>query len=251
MILKFGTYSHADGECKLSIQKDTVRAQSGIPVSTVVRWEIEGLLIPTAGASDTVADLTTKILALEAAYKQIGVDALLLTAGGSATAHALRSAGSVGGVQVVKPPSFPSGEQAEYATYRRYTVGLEAEYLIGDGTGGGNGSEGADVMNWQETITISGGLPLYAWTRPIFGIPERQIARQHTTYTATQSGSAVGYSRLPDPPLPLWPAALVSRSVGNSSPQAKGSGYVEYPISWTYQFESAEKLIGVATRQKI
>lgn len=242
MILKYGSYQHSDGECKLSIQRQAIRANSGIPVSTVVRWEVEGMLLPSVGATDPVSELTTKILALETAYKQIGVDAYLLTSGGASTAHSLRAAESIGGVNVVVPPHFPDGSGADYATYRRYSLALEAEFAIG---GGDNGT----ILEWQETVQVTGGLPQYVWTRPIVGPPQRQIARQQTTYRAIQSGIAVGYVRRPVPPQPLWPGAIMNRSTGTMAPRAKGNGFVEFGVQWSYEFESAEPLIGVATPQ--
>jgi hypothetical protein len=49
--------------------------------------------------------------------------------------------------------------------------------------------------------------------------------------------------------LALWPAALVEAGTFQSaSPRRRGSGaalaFTDFPISWTYRFESALPLIG-------
>lgn len=244
MILKYGSYQHSDGECILRISRQAVRAASGIPVATVIRWDVEGNLLPTAGSSDPVSELTTKITALENAYKYTGVDAYLLTSSGAATAHSLRNSEAIGGVQVVSPPFFPVGEGADYATYRRYALSLEAEIPIG-------GADNGAILQWQETIQVTGGLPQYAFTRPIFGIPQRQIVRKQTTYRAIQTGMAIGYVRRPVAPVPLWGAALVNQTVGTMAPQSRGNGSVEFGVQWSYEFESATPLIGEATPQYV
>ena len=216
MILTYGNYSHPNGTCAVVTSSNTVFTASGIPAMTTTRVGIEGNLLADSSLSTAAAltaDLTTKIQALEAAYKQVGVDLILTDENGTLTAHVIRNSETLGGIRVIEPPHYPYGSGAEYANYRRFRVGLEADILP---TGGNQ----PIYLMFQETLTLSGGGPEYAWTAPIIGMPQRQIVRQQITYRAVQSGFAVGFRQRPTPPLPLWPNALAqSPDITYGSPQ--------------------------------
>jgi hypothetical protein len=239
MILRFGNYRHDDNEVRLSIDRRAELTAAKVPYVWTTRWTLDGLLV-----GDDVADITTKINALEAAYKVRGVDAELLTSEGGVTAHRMLSAASVGGIRVIGPPSYPDGSGAEYTTWRRYSITIEADFPVNPN------DPSTQILDWNEVYETSGGGPLYGYTQPIKGSPIRQTIREQTTYKATQSGSAVGYLARPTPPAPIWPGALIEQPrIMKVSPKRNGSGFQEFAISWSYQFEAPFPLNGTPTPQ--
>jgi len=239
MILRYGNYSHDDCEAKIAIQRRSSLTRANVPFSYTEQWAIELLVV-----GDDVTDVTTKLLAIEAAYKIRGVDCRLLTSAGGATAHKMLHADTIGGVRVVSLPSYPTGEGAEYTTYRTVTIVLEADFPINPG------DPGTQFLDWQETVETFGGGPLLGYTAPINGVPVRQTIRQRTTFKATQSGSAVGYLGYPAIPGPLFPGALMENPrITRSAPRRNGTSAQEFPVSWSYVFESPSPLFGTPNIQ--
>lgn len=245
MILKYGDYSHPSGTVALAIMRSTALTASGIPYMTQARWGIEGTILADSSLTEDSAlqaDLTPKIQALEAAYKQAGVDLLLLGENGSPTAHVIRNSETIGGIRVIEPPHYPYGSGAEYVNYRRFRVGLEADLIVG--------GDAPIYLTFQETLATSGGGPGYVWTSPIKGFSKRQIVRESLTYRAVQSGFAVGFRTYPAAPPPLFPGALVqSPDIAVTSPQRRGGDFTSFGIQWQYVYESNQPLFGVPNAQ--
>lgn len=245
MILKYGDYSHPSGTVALAIMRSTALTASGIPYMTQARWGVEGTILADSALTDASAlqaDLTTKIQALETAYKQLGADLLLTDDNGTATAHVIRNSETIGGIRVIEPPHYPYGSGAEYVNYRRFRVGLEADLIVS--------GDAPIYLTFQETLTTSGGGPGYAWTSPIGGLPQRQIVRQNLTYRAVQSGFAVGFKSYPTAPPPLFPGSLVqSPDIAITSPQRRGSDFMSFGIQWQYVYESNQPMFGVPNSQ--
>src|SRR5262245_3127403 len=142
MYLKYGAYQHAANEASVVISKQGLFSEAGIARGVRERWTIQGRL----QAADPTS-LSAAIAALEAAYRLQGQDAGFYFDNGQASSHVLRSAGTVGGVRVVVPPSFPQGQGAEYSTFRSYTIVLEAERL----------DSGNPLLAWDEVLAFQGG----------------------------------------------------------------------------------------------
>lgn len=237
MFLAYGDYRHPLGQPAIVISRRTLFSAANTPLAVVERWEINGLL--QAGSA---AEMSEQIDALEAAYSSGGHDLLLyLPDGSTASSHRLLNAQTLGGVRVVRPPSYPQGRGAEYATIRTFSVALEAELpLLPLDTA---------LVSYRETLEFRGGGPRFGHLEPLIGLPIKQVLRRHTIFRATQRGEAVGWVAYPTPPSPLWPAALVeSGTLHAASPRRRGSGealaYTDFPITWSYQFESALPLYG-------
>lgn len=245
MILRYGTYSLDNGVTSLTIGRNAQFTSAGVPYLVTEQWGMGITLLPPDGSSDPVADLTTKIAACETGFKQVNVDAYLLTSVEGATAHKILHSQTLGGIRVVQPPSFPRGTGAEYATFRSTQVGIEADVLC----------EGTPplYLQFQETLQAQGGGPFKVWTMPITGLPQRQIPRQAKTYLATQAGTATGFLQYPPIPPALFPGALSENPViTRTSPRrVAGGGFTEYGISWQYVYESNEPLFGVPHAQLI
>ena len=245
MILRFGNYSLDNGVTELVISKGAQFTAAGVPYLVTERWGMNITLLPPDGSSDLVADLTTKIAACETGFKQVSVDAYLLTDSSGATAHSILHSQTLGGIRVIQPPSFPRGTGADYATYRTTSVGIEADVLCA-GTP-------PLYLQFQETLQTQGGGPFKVWTMPITGLPQRQIPRQAKTYLATQAGTATGFLQYPPVPQALFPGALSENPViTRTAPRrVAGGGFTEYGVSWQYVYESNQPLIGVPHAQLI
>ncbi len=241
MILAYGDYRHALGETAVIISREGVFSASGEPLAVRERWLIEGAL-----QAATPALLTQAIQTLVAAYGANGLDlTLYLPDGTTPSAHRIVSSQTLGGTRVVRPPSFPQGKGAEYATYRSYSIEIEAEVPSTDSS--------SVLLVWDEVLTFSGGGPRWTYLATLTGTPILQTLQQSTPYRATQVGRAIGYSSYPTPASPIWPLALHTDEVTimRKLPRRAANGVhardVEYEVTWSYRFDSDLPLSGDPT----
>lgn len=236
MYLKYGSYQHAANECAVVISREGLFSRDRIPLGFRERWDIQGRLQATSQGA-----ITALIAGLQAAYGRCGQDIGLYFDDGTATAHHLASAATAGGTRVVTPPSFPEGKGAEYSTFRNYAVAVEGEVV----------DTSHPLLSWIESLNFTGGGPEFGFLETINGSPQKQLLKQATTYRATQQGEAVGHGSYPFVPAPIWPAAehVHLREVSYQTPVRKGlSGLTtEFPVRWSYTFESELPLIGGPT----
>lgn len=236
MILTYGNYAHLPGECAVAINRRTAFSDTGIPYRETVQWTIEGRV-----EADTPAGVWAELARLEAAYRVPNRAARLVHADGF-VAHQLLPLGSLSGVKVVQPPSFPNGTGAEYSTFRNYQIVLEAEYPVGN--------PNTLLRSWTETLTFRGGGPDRRLVETVDGPPVEYLAKRRTVFRCTQSGTAVGFLAYPPPAAvarPLFPAALegAEHPVTYGSPRSDGPRLVDWPISWSYSFASAVPFVGL------
>lgn len=231
LYFRYGGYTHAAGEITMQISLGTSYSPRGEPMLTQIKWTIDGVLL-----ANTTADLIVAMRRLEAAYALQGQDAVLYMASGGTVVHALRNAGSLGGVRSMGI-SYPVGEGVELVESRTYSVVLEADYEFA-GTG---------LLEFNETLSFEGTCgPQYVYLQVLNGAPEKQQVRKQTTQRATQSGSAVGYTSRPTPPAPLWPSDEHEemRRISPTSPRVIRGRQVDFGVQWSYSFESATPLTG-------
>jgi len=236
MYLAYGTYSHSQGETAIQITRTPEYNEAAQAWAYRERWDVQGLLTNNSGS---LADMQTAIAALEAAYASDGYDLVLHLPDGTATNHAMRTAGAIGGTRIVQPVSYPEGSGPEGVTYRSYSLAVEGLFLTGVGT----------LLSWVESISFSGGGPVYGHIETLKGLPVKQKLRSASVYRAIQQGEAVGISAYPSVPAAIWPTAQVrTGGIRRQSPRRQGSSYIEFPVSWNYEFESAYPLVGNPTR---
>ena len=161
MYLKYGNYRHADNEVAVTIAKEGLFTQAGMPRGVRERWNLQGRL---HAADQAGAGAAHRCAVCRLQHSGPGPGVLP----GHRRAREPRdsfSAATNGGVRVVSPPSFPEGKGAEYSTFRSYTIALEAELL----------DPNATVLNWNETVSFSGGGPQFGFFEPIDGLPQKQL----------------------------------------------------------------------------
>lgn len=242
MILAYGNYRHELAEAGVAIARETVFSPMAMPIATREHWRIDGIL-----QAETQDALTTAIEELSRAYRLQAQDVTLyLPDGSTPTAHRILSRNTIGGVRVVKPPSFPENKGAEYSTYRSYTIELEAETPVENA--------GEIMLQWDETLSFTGGGPRWVYLPVLSGPAIKQLVQQQTTYRVTQSGRG-GLSGLSPAGCTIWLDAWHSdaSSVTRKLPRLSGSGSsaveTEFEVTWNYQFESASPLVAQPSRR--
>lgn len=235
MYLKWGDYTHPLGEPQITITRQPILAESGIPVAHTVTWDIQGKLLGSGQA-----DLDAKIAALNSAYAKQNQDLVLLRSDGQTDSqHSLRRADTRGGTWVVSGPNFPDGGGAEYATVRTFQLQIQAEVPVTNPQ--------TTFVSFEESLRLSGGGPLFSHVETAFGFPVRQQLRANTTFRAVQSGSAIGYRNYPPVPGPLFGYGNLTHEpvITRVSPKRVGTAHHQYRVSWQYEFESAFPLSGL------
>lgn len=237
MQLKWGTYPFPVSGVKVTSGRKVERAKDDLPWRYIDKLNCDGFLEGTSQA-----DLTAKQLALEAALLRPFRDLVLVQDDGSASATLLSNADSITGVVVTDGPNFADTAGSEYATQRHFTFAAEADYPFPQ-TGP------RTILEWSETVAVSGGGPLYVCKPALVGPPQRQLVYEQTACLATQTGFAVGRSDYPLVAPPLWPFALKEApEVRRKDPTKRGQSYTEYRIEWSYSFEWPFPLVAAPTR---
>lgn len=232
MILRYGGYTHGDGEVTITVSKEKTYAETGEQTGYKEAWTIRGVL-----HADTVPALTNALAALEDAYSINGNNLILYESNGSTpTVHSLINSNTASGVRITKI-SYPVGDNTEYVASRTYEIEAEAQII----------KQNVEFDEWNETITVKGGGPKFVYLQTLTGPPQKQIVAQSTPYFATQSGTAVGLLAYPRFPPPLFPQHehLDQRVQSRASPQVQPNTPSKFQIDWTYEYESASPLFGV------
>lgn len=235
MYVRYGTITHDDGKVLLTnFTTERVLSQRGLPERTRKTATIRGYV-----TGDTQSSLKTKIALVEAGYGINGQDFGLYHDDGIVSAHYMPSSTSITGVRVVGGVRWEvDNPAAEYATQRTFSVTLTADYIASDSD---------QLLFWYETLSIVGnGGPRNVVVETITGTPIQQTVNRRTSVRAVQSGRAIGLASYPTFPVPLWPQYFLSDQgqTTEESPRRDGTNFVEFPISWSYQFHSPVPLFG-------
>jgi hypothetical protein len=237
--LRYGNYTHSQNEASVRIDKQSIDNDAGQQYAVEHTWAIDGKV-----HGDTTAAVWLAYTVLEAAYSADYFDAVLLDDDGNVV-HALPNAGSLTGVRVRKPPSYPVGEGAELSTFRTYSIVLSAQY---PSAGAAN-----PLRSFSETLSFAGGGIRRTVVEIADGPPQEQVLSLYTAQRLTQQGQAVGSFGYPLVPPPLFPGFEEEESVppGNpqyGSPKLRNGLYVDWPVSWAYRFISGRPLVGLPNR---
>ena len=236
MYLRWGNYSHGNGEVQLATTKNAQYTQAGIPWCMREVWNINGMLIGTSQSN-----LDTQLAALKAAYANDGRDIALVLDGGADSEIAMYTADCIGGTKVTQGVAFPDNSNAAYSTFIPYSVQVSGDVAVNDSRN--------IIRMFSEQVSRQGGGARFGHLETLYGDPVKQQLRNNSIYRYVQSGFAIGYTEYPAVPQPLWPFALTG--IGNIvqlSPRRDGNDYVDYEVQWTYEFESITPLIGNPNR---
>lgn len=245
MYAQYGSFTHPDNEVTLlSVNARMLRNARNIVQVVRKSVQLQGVyVLDTSSLTTAQAQTAIKTAAAEreAAYSRDGLDFGFYHDDDTLSAHYLLSNGSVGGVRVIER-SFPNGDGAEYATQRTFSVTLEADYQV----------TGVEIVEWNETVEITGtGGPREILIETATGTPQRQTVNQRTKVTMVQRGSAVGFRAYLSPPGPIAPQLeiLPARSITRGSAQRSGNTLINWPISWSYFFESGGPMSGLPSNR--
>lgn len=235
MLLKWGTYNHSTNSVKITIDRLPVVNEGEVPIATLERWTIKGLLYSQDGGP---SDINTQIQDLIDAYSEDGKDLVLTMPDGTTpTATCLLNAKTLGGTRVTKFPSFPTTEGVERVNQASYELMVEGEVPI---------SPDFVLISFKERLRFDGGGAVIKWLKPAVGLPVPQITQQFDTYRVIQSGEAAGYLDYPTIPDPIWlPYLTKLPEIEEESPDKLGSGQRRFLVSWKYEFEADIPLLGI------
>lgn len=240
MKFRYGGASLDQDSFVWSMSKSDEVNQGNLPYRRRVRWNLQGQL-----NGDSPSAIAAKMATLDSTFSVHFRDAVLTDNDGNIL-RALYTNQTLSGVRVTSGPDYPSDRNA-FNTYMPWSVSLEADYAIGP-NGSQNGVDPFFLISFSESLSFSGGGPVWVHVQLADVKPQKQMLYRHTPYRVTQSGSAVGRSAYPPVPPPLFPGSLTrSPSISRTTPRREGFKLEGYSVSWSYEFESAAPMVGNPT----
>lgn len=243
MRVTYGSHQHAQAENWFRFEYRFRYNSLGLRQSQINRATIWGTLVGTSQS-----DIKAKIAALENAYAVNGLDLIvLLNDDTTSSRHVLLNADTIDGVQVKDiswldrdPRHGQSG--TEYVNKRMYRIILESEKI---------GPNPSALTAWEESVfSVGTGGPIFIQKGALTGPPQRQTIQLQSSYSAIQTGRAVGYLGYPAAiASPIWPGDehVERRQIITETPKFGARLNTEFPIRWRYTFESASALTGGPT----
>lgn len=240
MILKWGAYVHAQDECGIKVEYQSIFDQFNRRIGEFRTYHIMGWIKGTSQS-----DLTTKLTALEAAYATDYRDlTLYLNNGTTPTVHSLESADCFGGTKVVGFGYMdgPWKMGTEYANRRTFWAIVKGEVRVGDG-----------IYQYREKLEVKGvGGIKWRFIPQINGVAELQTLQTDTPFFYIQQGRAVGFTAYPTPPAALFPSAVHNELISiiyETPEEVRYDGVTQtnllYPVSWSYVMETTTSQTGV------
>ena len=230
----YGSYDHDDQHVLITSMRDRGVKRNGLIASVSrsirVQWEIRG-------TSQT--ELTTKILAAEAAYHVHGQNFILKQDDDADSAHKL----IIGGVTTtanITEFGFLEGTGVEYATKRTCYATIEG--AIDFTTGSPGAGAAGDVLRYRDTLTANGnGGARWVMKELPEGNPVKHTLNLVTVRRMTQAGSAQSKQGFIYPALAGPREDLMNPDVAETK---TGPYYVRdvlvYETSWNYQFAGGD-----------
>lgn len=233
MIVKYGDYSFANGECAMTnFRVMPQRTRMGLRRSAKVRMDCAGEFC-FDGSMDQ-DDIKTKIIAAQTAFNEDYKDLILFHNDGTTESpykldndHPTNITGNL-----VTHVAWPSTAPEDYATTKAFNFGVEAEFV----------NPNLTLLDFQQGIKILGTAgPVGKWERLINGQWIRKLIHPSSTKLIVQSGQLISFgSYLPAPPPILselyeHQERRILEQVGPSLFYARPEFYT---TRWTYVFET-------------
>lgn len=230
----YGSYQHADNEVIPTSFNETFTYTSRLrPDQRVKRLVLEGMLLDS-----TVAGLTTKLNALESAYRENNKDLIIKDPNGT-TSSPLSLFASTAEVGPLVRLSIPmQASQGHWATGVPYRIEAEARYNPGSLT--------ADTLiSYTDSISQQGNHgPEFIPIETDTGTPEAQQISQASSVIITQQGNSVGRNQyfeatpifdLFTPGQGVYPIAKAQVDRRQTS-RVRGKTLTAYPSTWSYRW---------------
>lgn len=223
----YGNFDFDDNAIVVGSRLSVLKNRGGEMYARLKQYDVEGYV-----AASGQAALSTAMNAVETALARPFQDFIFYHDDSTESAFILRNNDSISGVTVTDGPNWladPRGSNFVNQMKFRFTV--SAEFPLSNTNN--------LLLDFNETVTFDGGGPRFAVKECLVAAPQRQKIRTATVYRAIQQGMANGYRSYPNPPPPLWPAALLeSPKLEKKSPTLKGRDYEGFGITWSYSFAS-------------
>ncbi len=235
----YGGYFHDVNSVKItSLDRTIERGQTGRPSALSVTIGLAAKIIrPTT--AQIFAELNTMI----AAYSVDGYSFAFYDDFGSLQpAWSIDSSTAIGGVIVSKPVSHGELSGAQASNFVWANMAVSATILLPTAY--------QQFLTFQETLTFHDrqGGPILVRRQPARGYPFKQQVTERSWYYATQSGSLTSNYQNPQPMDPLFPNDFAGdendRQITVTSPVTLRGMPMEYGLQWTYNYASANPLIG-------
>ena len=230
MILKWGTYAHAQDEVGIRITVRSIFDTFNRHMGQIQDWHILGAI-----HRDSQAELTTALIALETAYNTTHKDLVLYLADGTTqTRHKMINSAQFGG-NVLTGFGYIDGPwkmRCEYANRRTFWATIRGEQRFGSGQ-----------YAWRERLSIKGtGGPKFRYMPQLVGPPEAQVLQTQTPFFYVQEGMAIGRKAYISPPGPLFPSIehLEMREISYDTPRDMRWGLKNemFTSRWRYVMEA-------------
>jgi hypothetical protein len=223
-----GTYVFAANSVSVAYSTVNMMTRAGIPYCARVVVKVSGDLLDNAGTAALSADEQALRNALSV---QFG-DLIFNDNSGNPVSSSIATSQTISGL-IVQDLAFPlaHGPAPEYVVIRSFNFTVAGDVPVSNA--------GALMIDFRETLTISGGMPYFVMKRAVNGAPQRQMIWPMTEYVLIQSGSATGYLSYPTPPPPKFPQWLKEAPrFSAASPDRTGLNYKDFTVHWEYHFES-------------
>ncbi len=229
--ITYGTFSFNSDEPEITTSEQFTFSENGDRERRQVKISISGRVQgtnPNIGAES-----------IRSAFLADDQD-LTVKKDGTTVSHLTYTAGSCLRGPKVNSFSFPESTGPEMAVggIRSYAIEVELEQEMASPSRG-------DVVEWKESTTWQdGSIGNWQVLETIEGKAEVWKTGDFKAYRVTQSGEALGRTKYPDPPSPLFPSKLIDKQpIERSSPEytiIAADGSVRharmYRIRWGYEF---------------
>lgn len=234
MIFSYGGFNHDANECWITrFRAEAVRTPRGYVRSYRRSISFSGRIIGNQ------SQITTALAARMTAYSFQGGNFAVYDNSNNTTPIYFNSAASMGGTVVSGPVNLRNVTDAQYGTYLEYDCSVEAEFAAAEA--------GAAILDYQEVLSFSGGLPIKVDLICINSPPITQTTSPQSPYQVVQAGILRSLSPNLSANAPIFGSdVLRERQISPVTPKFYRGVPVEYAVSWSYLFRSSSQLVGVS-----
>ena len=235
----YGDYEHEKGEVyPQAIQVIPRINDDGVRWASLYRMQVAGDFCSSDGTQLTVAQISTRISALNDAYQFDYKDCGFKDPDGNLTPHRMdtNDVYNLSGNRIVRR-SWDNVMPTEYANTRSFSVTIESLFQ----------ENYTEILAFREATTKRGtGGPIWKMYNLWDGTPYKEFITNTSKVTHVQTGTIIGMNTWPDPLLyapPYWPDEEMEwlRTITQTSPRNHGHPSFQkathYRTDYTYFFQ--------------